>query len=276
MSFMGSVSPTPALVQMKSGEGLPPIVIAHGLSGTIQVTKLALNVETPRPIYGIQAKGLDGLGEPFDRVENMAEHYMGAIDELCQHGPCILIGYSFGGLVALEIAQCYASKGKPVPMLILLDTYPHPRFMPWKWRASLFARRMLIHAQRVKQLPLRDGISYFVSGAKRKGIGEKALERTTPELVEPPTLAFRKEARRRVNHYAYRAYENYRPRYYPGKISFVTTSEKTFFPGDPFQIWTPLTREFEVETIPGNHLNILTTEFLPLAAVLSQYLQKVP
>jgi acetoacetyl-CoA synthetase len=260
---------------MKCGEGQPPIVIAHGLSGTIQVTKLAQHVDTPRPIYGLQAKGLDGLDEPFDRLEEMAQHYIGAIDELCQHQPCILIGYSFGGLVALEIAQRYAEKGKPVPMLILLDAYPHPRFMPLKWRTILFARRMWIHAQRVKQLPLRDKISYFVSGAKRRGIGEKALAGTTTELVEPRTLAFRKEARRRVNHYAYRAYENYRPRYFPGKISFVTTAEKTFFPGDPFQIWKPLTKEFEMETIPGNHLNILTTEFLPLAAVLSRYLQKV-
>ena len=44
------------------------------------------------------------MEEPLDRVEQMAEFYLDALHELQPRGPYILIGYSFGGLVALELS----------------------------------------------------------------------------------------------------------------------------------------------------------------------------
>ena len=39
-------------------------------------------------------------------------------------GPYILIGYSFGGLIALEMAQRLTEEGKQVALLTFVDTYP--------------------------------------------------------------------------------------------------------------------------------------------------------
>jgi hypothetical protein len=55
----------------------------------------------------------------------------------------------------------------------------------------------------------------------------------------------------------------------------VTAEIKSFFPGDPATVWANLTAELEVEVIPGNHLNIVTTQFKPLASVLTRYVQQV-
>ena len=75
---------------------------------------------------------------------------------------------------------------------------------------------------------------------------------------------------------AYLAYENYRPKFYRGKIKFVTTETKTFFPADPGKVWGQLTEEFEVDVIPGDHLNIVNAQFEGLAEILTSYIQEVP
>src|SRR5437667_8341863 len=134
MSTLSSYSP---FVQIKTGRDRTPIFIAHGLSGVVQFSELSKYIETDHPIYGIQAKGIDGSEEPFDRVEDMAAYYLETLAEICPAGPYILIGYSFGGLVALEMAQRLTAAGKSIALLVLLDAYTDPRFLPARDRLRL-------------------------------------------------------------------------------------------------------------------------------------------
>jgi hypothetical protein len=41
----------------------------------------------------------------------------------------------------------------------------------------------------------------------------------------------------------------------------VTAEKQSFFSGDPATVWGHLAAELEVERIPGDHLNIVTTKF---------------
>jgi thioesterase domain-containing protein len=50
--------------------------------------------------YGIQAKGVDGLEEPFDRGEDLAAFYLRSLRDIQPHGPYLLVGSCFEGLVA--------------------------------------------------------------------------------------------------------------------------------------------------------------------------------
>jgi len=266
-------------LQLKAGQDKPAIFIAHGLSGTVQVSELAKHIQTERPVYGIQAKGLDGKEDPFDSVEDMAGFYLNTLHEIDPQDPYILIGYSFGGLVALEMAQRLLENGKGVALLVMLDAYPHPRFMPAALRARLLARRTRIHARHMFDLSLPEAFTYFTNGVKHRLQVAKALntsEGSAADRGETSSLSSEWAALRRVSERAYAAYANYRPRFYPGKINFVTTAEKTFFPGDPREVWTDLSKEIAVEVVPGNHLNIVTTEFETLASVLTRYVRAVP
>src|SRR2546421_3756096 len=107
---------TSPFVKIRDGSQKPPIVIAHGLSGLVQFEELAKHIRTEHPIYGIQARGIDGAEEPLDRVEDMAQFYLNAFDELYAGDVYILVGYSFGGLVALEMAQRLAARGKKISL----------------------------------------------------------------------------------------------------------------------------------------------------------------
>ena len=264
MSTPIGVSP---LVLLKEGEG-PPIVIAHGLAGTVQVSKLVASIQAPNPIYAIQARGVDGAEEPLHRVEDMVSYYMDAINDCCPDGPYILIGYSFGGLVAMEMAQRLHGLGRKILLLIMLDAYPHPQFLRLPTRMTLFVRRMKTHGQQMLQMPARDGWEYFLTGVKRR-------LHLAPRSEPPPiSSSARERILNNVKEEAYRAYTDYQPRFYAGKVSFVTTATKTFFPADPAAAWKHLAADLEVETVPGDHLNIVTTEFVSLAALLTRYIRR--
>jgi len=256
------------IVQIKAGREQPPIFITHGLSGEVRGFELARHIRTGHPIYKIEAKGLDGREEPLENVEDMAKSYLAALEELSLCDPYILIGYSFGGLVALEMAQRLLENGKRIALLVLLDAYPHPRFMRGPERLRLLAGRIRGHANQMWQLPLAGAFSYFVRGLKRRF--HFALRDQ-----DTPGLSVAEAARQRVKQKAQQAFATYQPRFYPGKINFVTTEVKTFFPADPARVWKHLAAELEVEVVPGDHLNVVTTQFETLASVLTRYIKQV-
>jgi thioesterase domain-containing protein len=260
------------VVQIKNGDDQPPVFIAPGLSGNVQFFKLAKHISTRHAIYGIQAPGIDGREQPLERVEDMARFYIDSLCERWHHGPYILIGYSFGGLVALEMAQLLLKQKKTVGLLVLLDAYPHPRYLSRDLRRSLFVQRVKGHVRIMRELPLPSVPSYFTSGLKRMlRLAGPLPESENPGDTSGVTFA---QTVPWVKQKAYAAYEKYQPRFYPGKINFVTTETKSFFPGDPTVVWGNLVSELVVDVIPGDHLDIATTEFEGLASVLTRHLRQ--
>ena len=261
-------------IEIKTGSEMPPVFIAHGLCGLAHFSGLAMHIRTANPIYGIQAKGVDGTEEPLDSVQEMATFYVNELQKLYPADPYILIGYSFGGLVALEMARHLLQTPNKVPLLVLIDTYPHPRFCSRPVRLRLFATRVSGHLKEMRQLPVAAAISYFVDGVKSllhiPGAGDKS--NISPKLKR---LGFDETTLLRVKQKAYLAYESYGPTFYPGQIQFVTAQTKSFFPEDPAAVWRHLTANLEIEEIPGNHLNIVTTEFHALAEALTRYIEQV-
>lgn len=259
-------------VQLTAGCEPPPIFIAHGLSGTVQVGELAKAIRTSHPIYGIQAKGVDGKAEPFDRVEDMAAFYLQALRELHPQGPYILFGYSFGGLVALEMAQRLRSSNN-VAMLVLLDAYPHPQYLPRAQRVQLFLTRVKTHLGRMRHMPLSDSFSFVVRGIKKRlHLAPRYESESSSEMGDSSYSA---TAVQRVKENAYTANRSYRPKFYGGKINFVTTEIKSFFPEDPASVWGKLAAQVEVEVVPGDHLNIMTKHYKTLAETLTRILSGV-
>jgi acetoacetyl-CoA synthetase len=261
-------------VKLKTGTLKTPILIAHGLDGRARFLKLAQHIRTENSIYGIQAKGIDGLEHPLDRIEDMAAFYLEALNDLQPIGPYILIGYSFGGLVALEMAQRIVADGKEIALLVLIDAYPHPRFLSLRQQLLLSAKRTRRHISEMTQRSVGNAFSYFVEGLKHR-MQVAGVRRRDTLPAETFRLSFARTTVR-VQEQSYVAYRSYRPRFYPGKIKFVKAGVNSYFPDDPAAVWSKLAEGFEVSTVPGGHLDIVTSEFESLAHVLTGYLQGVP
>jgi thioesterase domain-containing protein len=89
-----------------------------------------------------------------------------------------------------------------------------------------------------------------------------------------PSVELAVQARQRVSEYEDRAWLNYRPQFYDGKIRFVKAAIPSFVPDNPVAVWAHLTREFEFETVPGSHHEMLTTYVDSLASILSRYVDE--
>lgn len=262
------------LIKIKTGTEKPAIFIVHGLGCTASFVELANHIETQHPIYGIQAKGLDGSEEPLARVEDMAAFYLDAIDELQPQGTYILMGYSFGGLVALEMVQRLSKTGKTIALLVLLDTYPHIRFLSPIQRLRIGVQKTRFHIGEMRKLSFQQAFAYLLRKFQGRFEDLNASNQSEyPQGMRSSSLA---ETSSYCKQKAHLALASYRPRFYNGKINFVTAATKSFFlPQDPASVWASLAKELKVDTVPGEHLQLVTTQCDGLASLLTQYIQKV-
>jgi non-ribosomal peptide synthase protein (TIGR01720 family) len=106
---------------------LPPLFCLHGGVG-LSWPYLGLAAHLPdRPVYGIQAEGILAPVEPVGDLGELAERYLARIVAVQPQGPYHLLGWSFGGYLAHEIAVRLQERGEEVAFLALLDTYPMER-----------------------------------------------------------------------------------------------------------------------------------------------------
>ncbi len=115
-----------SLIEIEPLGNHPPFFCVHGITGDILwFRELAQFLAPDYPFYGLQARGLDGIQNPISEIEVMAARYIEEIRLLQPNGPYFLGGASFGGTVALEIAQQLVEKGEEVALLAIFDHAPH-------------------------------------------------------------------------------------------------------------------------------------------------------
>ena len=140
------------IVKLKPGTKQPPIFLLHGMGGNLfEFFELASYLQTRHAIYGIQAKGTDGLDEPCKSVEEMARFGLSEIQKLQPHGPYILVGYSLGGLAALEMARYLTESGENIALLVMVDSYPVLRHVPLAQRFGVYARKIRRRLQSLRR-----------------------------------------------------------------------------------------------------------------------------
>ena len=114
--------PWSPLVAIQSGGDKRPFFCVPGVGGNvIYLYELARHLGLSQPFYGLQALGLDGESEPFNRVEDIAAYYIEAIQTVQPSGPYLLGGHSFGGVVAFEIATQLQKQGHEVALVAIID-----------------------------------------------------------------------------------------------------------------------------------------------------------
>ena len=253
----------PPLLLLKAGTEPPPIFIAHGLGDTVlDLFQLVEKIESAHPIYGMQARGIDGVDEPLTSVEAMAQFHLEAIKQLQPHGPYFLIGYSLGGLVGLEIAQRLSAGGEKIALLALVESYPHRNQLG-------LVQRMLLSLRLAKRQARLLSASAF--GRTRSEISEPFGGKASQSSHNERLI---RDVMKRMRDSAHMALKRYRPQFYRGEMRFVRAEIGTLFPDDPVAVWSHLAEQFEIETIPGDHWSVLTTRFDKLGSTLTRYLHE--
>jgi thioesterase domain-containing protein len=103
--------------------GNTPVFCVPGAGdNVIGFIELASAIGSECPIHGLQPRGVEGALVPHSTVEAAATVYLKAIDTIQPDGWVHLIGHSFGGWVAFEIATQIRASGRSVASLTIIDS----------------------------------------------------------------------------------------------------------------------------------------------------------
>jgi non-ribosomal peptide synthetase component F/thioesterase domain-containing protein/acyl carrier protein len=245
------------LVSLKAGEGLPSVFFIHGLGGNVaELFPMTRRMTYPGAVIGIQARGLAGEEPPHASVETMAAEYLREIKALQPKGPYYLCGYSFGGLVAFEMAQRLWESGDEVGLVGLFDTTLSRLRWPLRVWLSIFRRRLVQFAADVSTAPVRTW-----PAALRRVRERLRSDPTQREKDGPPLPSFLKAAPTRVLRVATIALiasARYRPGFYPGELTLFSPVGRE--PGlPPLQaIWRKHARALSIVETAGTHSTMLS------------------
>jgi non-ribosomal peptide synthetase component F/thioesterase domain-containing protein/acyl carrier protein len=230
------------LVTLKPGDGSPPVFIIHGLGGNVAgLFPMTRRMTYPGAVIGIQARGLAGQDPPHTTVEAMAAEYLREVKARQPDGPYNLCGYSFGGLVAFEMARRLREAGDDVALVGLFDTMMSPLKWPIRSWFSIVSGRAMQFAAGVITAPIHT----WPAGVRN--MGYRARERLRGFLKSAPTRVLKVEASALI------ASARYRPGFYPGALTLFTPVERE--PGLPSlqAIWRKHAGALSLVETAGDH-----------------------
>jgi len=244
----------PLLVE---GGGSPLFFFAGGGGLAGKFMPLARFLGRDRPVYGFQARGIEGGGVPDWSAERWAARCVREVCELQPHGPYFLGGHSFGGLVAMEAAQQLIEAGEEVALLVLIDPLASnssgftmqgvgsDEFAPPSPSARF---RLLVQLHRARRV-LETFVRVNVAGIRPERVGDRF------ELFFRHAMILS-----RLYHAS------------PIECPTVVYWADGIQPGDePYDFEALLRGPWEQHTIPGDHLTILRE---PNVEYLSTHLRR--
>jgi amino acid adenylation domain-containing protein len=222
------------LLPLQGSGARPPI---YCICGVQLYRELAQQFAPDIPVHGVflpwEEQLLDTSRRPTElTVEEMAGRYIRAIRSEYPQGAFSLVGISFGGILAYEIARQLAASGETVPVVAVLDMppvearrrpRPTPRYFYGQMATWLRVRFNRLFADRLDAEALND------------------------HLMEERDMMY--------GH----AMHNYRTLPYAGRLLLVRASRRP--PGgasaDPALGWRTYVANVSAVDAPGDHLGIL-------------------
>lgn len=245
-----------AVVAVNEGGARPPVVFFHTWeSEADHLRALGVALGPDQPLFGIEPPDTDG---PLPvAVDGWIEHHRRHLATLPTAAPYRLAGFSFGGVVALEIARQLQAEGSEVAWLGLIDTL-RPKLNPRG--AGRFTR---YHLQEVLDLPepshRRAYVRHLVDGGARR-TRRRVKWRARQVLVGLHLLQPRAAGAqmRPLKRSIWRSYLAYEARPYEGPVAlFPGRENQEAASGDPSLRWSKYLRGgFEVTVIDGAHLEL--------------------
>jgi len=247
-----------SLVPIKPTGTKMPLYIVHGAGlNVLLFNALAMNMDDDQPVYGLQARGLNGIDEPLDVMEDIAANYIAEIINQNPEGPYALAGYSLGGTIAYEMARQMIAMGKDVKLLAVFDTYAKQtdKFDPFVKkifnRVALFIMQFLYSFVLFANDPIRT-IEYKGTAIKRRVI--RLFWKVKAEEKREGFFAYDNE----IDEASAKAKRNYYQKPLAITVDLFRAKKKTFYMADfKYLGWKKFAlKGVYVHDIPGEHNTI--------------------
>ncbi|HYR11951.1 MAG TPA: amino acid adenylation domain-containing protein [Longimicrobium sp.] len=123
----GSLAPG-SVVPLQPNGSLPTLFLVHAADRNVMgYVNLVRRLGAEQPAYGVRDVGED-LGRP---IEQIAAEHVAAVRRVQPEGPYSIVGWSFGGIVAFEMALQLEGAGEEVALVGMLDTISPALMRDW-------------------------------------------------------------------------------------------------------------------------------------------------
>ncbi|MDM5187019.1 SDR family NAD(P)-dependent oxidoreductase [Bacillus sp. DX4.1] len=284
----------PELIPLNATGAYQNAFFVHGGPGLAAFyNNLSKTLGNDYPVYVFQAKGVDGKTMPRN-FEEMVSHYMHCIRMVQPKGPYVIGGYSFGGIIAFEMAQRFMRQGEEVSKLIIFDTFPpdpeaneifYSNSDPNNAFFKLMMGNEFANARKNKAALILPKdlqgihpflhISHIAQLAKQRGGNPLPVE----EIYNFITGACR------LNDYAGATYDTYKPQAYYGDVLYFKATdgfvgEDNWMGLDPVNVykdydytgpWRKWVKgDMDIIQVPCDHFNILEE---PSLSIVKRFIQ---
>jgi thioesterase domain-containing protein len=200
----------------------------------------------------------------------MAANYVADLRSHQPHGPYLIGGYCFGGVVAYEMARLLEGQGEKVALLALINcTPPNTEYdrphHTLRWRLKFMRNVFYWIGCFLFSWTMKERVEFvrWKSRVLRKkatgAIAQDATEMAVADLDELLSLADYSKKQRELWQSHVRALMAYKPKPYPGQVAlFRTRGHALFTSFDEHYGWGELVRGgITMEIMPGGHGNVL-------------------
>ncbi len=251
------------VVPLRRGGSRPALYCICGVAIYYQ---LAQYLSPDQPVFGAFVQAELELAERIDRADvdagllsvgDMAGAYVDMIHDIHRQGPYRLAGFSFGGLLALEIAAQLEAEGHEVEMMALIDTL-HPNAL--KRRVGKCVWHHLRHT-------IVNGFAHLTSALRRR-TRHRTMHREIRRQAAPREM---NRIRQSIFQQSRKSYEHVDHR---GRLVFFRAMDRQFaehLEVKPYLGWRDAVGDrLETHNVPGDHMTILKE---PHVRLLAQQLQ---
>jgi amino acid adenylation domain-containing protein len=255
-----------SLVPIRPAGSKKPLFLVHGLGLNVLLYTTIVNYLDPeQPVYGLQAKGLNGVDKPLDTIETIAAYYISEIQSIDKEGPYSLAGFSLGGRIAYEMALQLDAMGKKVSFIGILDATAEgslngrPLLEKIKHRTSFYINYVSWNIASFFREPNETKLS--VIRRRWKGLEKRVrgldIKIDKEELVSKGKKNELPKYLRKVHRANSRANRNYVIRPYNRTVHLFKAQKQTFYIPEPENYgWDRVVKGgVVVHEIPGEHSN---------------------
>ncbi len=255
-----------SLIPIQPNGTKPTLFLVHEIEGSVLVFRdLVRHLDPDQPLWGVEYSAGESSSSAFLRMEDLAAYYLEEIRKLQPSGPYYFLGYSFGGLLAFEMAQQLHAAGEQVGLLGMLDTFLMNGVQASEKRRTIFER------VKRKTSSFCRHVGRLAFGPDRRAyLTEDLAERLDATIGQGRQLIYGvlRAHGRSIPKFLHRAKDvnwfaarRYKALPYPGRVILfraITPLNYLDMPTDRELGWGPLAAKgVEVREIPGTHREIM-------------------
>ncbi|POF28895.1 thioesterase domain-containing protein [Roseibium marinum] len=262
----------PKLLKLSDGGTQPPMIIfAGGVSCFLEIKSLLQGITHEGAIYGMNLTDFDFPNVRPATVSDEIDACLAELERQGIDGPVCVLGYSLGGIFALELARKLRASGREIRLLGLIDTPQSEHVWPLPVWIGYVLHRLRRRLRKVKA-GLRASRTSPVSVSQKTEIQPRRmlLHRLRPLIfrfcspksdiypeLAPEWVGGYTPDYQRVGTQLLRMKGLYRPTVYDGRLVYYRAKG-----GDPTEcdqrlIWQPFLPNAEWVDVRGNHLSVI-------------------